>query len=144
MKILYATEATATGGREGRVESSDGHLDVNLTLPKELGGPGGSGTNPEQLFAAGFAGCFDNAMILVARRMKVSTAGSRVTARVGLGMFEAGRFGMDVELLISLPDLEQEQAEALVAATHKVCPFSNAVAGNIDVTLTVVPPSEVL
>ena len=144
MKILYQTDATATGGREGHVSSSDGHLDVRLVLPPELGGPGGAGTNPEQLFAAGFAGCFDNAMILVARRMKVSTAGARVTARVGLGMFEAGRFGMEVELVVMLPELDQEQAEQLVTATHKVCPFSNAVNGNIDVKLTVVPPAEVL
>lgn len=144
MKILYSTEATATGGREGQVQSSDGHLDVKLSLPRELGGPGGAGTNPEQLFAAGFAGCFDNAMLLVARQMKLSTAGSRVTAKVGLGMFEAGRFGMQVELLIVLPELEPEEAEQLVEATHKVCPFSNAVVGNVEVTLTVVPPSDVL
>ncbi|HUG86411.1 MAG TPA: organic hydroperoxide resistance protein [Euzebya sp.] len=144
MKILYHTEATATGGREGHVTSSDGTLDLQLALPKELGGPGGPGTNPEQLFAAGFSGCFDNAMLLVARRMKLSTSGARVTAKVGLGMFEAGRFAMEVELLITLPELEQTEAQALVDATHKVCPFSNAVAGNIDVTLTVVPPSDVL
>jgi Ohr subfamily peroxiredoxin len=144
VKILYNTEATATGGREGRVQTADGHLDLQLALPRELGGPGGPGTNPEQLFAAGFAGCFDNAMILVGRRMRMSTAGSRVTARVGLGVLEAGRFGMEVELLVSLPELEQADAEGLVAATHKVCPFSNAVLGNIDVKLTVVPPSEVL
>lgn len=144
MKILYDTEATATGGREGQVRSSDGRLDLELALPKELGGPGGSGTNPEQLFAAGFAGCFDNAMLLVARQMKLSATGSRVTARVGLGMFEAGRFGMEVELLVSLPELDDDEAERLVTATHKVCPFSNAVAGNVDVTLTVVPASDVL
>lgn len=144
MKILYETEATATGGREGHVTSSDGRLDLHLALPKDLGGPGGPGTNPEQLFAAGFAGCFDNAMLLVARRMKLPTAGSRVTAKVGLGMFQAGRFGMAVELLVTLPELDQADAMSLVEATHEVCPFSNAVAGNIDVTLTIVPPSEVL
>jgi Ohr subfamily peroxiredoxin len=144
MKILYTTDATATGGREGHVHTSDGRLDLELALPKELGGPGGAGTNPEQLFAAGFAGCFDNAMLLVARRMKVNTTGSRVTAQVGLGMFEAGRFGLEVELLVSLPELDEDEARALVDATHKVCPFSNAVAGNIDVKLTVVPPSDVL
>lgn len=115
-----------------------------LALPKELGGPGGPGTNPEQLFAAGFAGCFDNAMLLVARQMKLSTAGSHVTAQVGLGMFEAGRFAMQVELRVMLPELDMGEARALVEATHKVCPFSNAVAGNIDVELTIVPPSEVL
>ncbi len=144
MKILSTTEATATGGREGRVQSSDGHLDLQLAMPKELGGPGGAGTNPEQLFAAGFASCFDNAMILVGRRMKLSTSGSRVTARVGLGVLEAGRFGMEVELLVTLPELDQAGAEGLLAATHKVCPFSNAVVGNIDVKLTVVPAPEVL
>lgn len=144
MKILYETEATATGGREGQVQTADGRLDLSLALPKELGGPGGPGTNPEQLFAAGFAGCFDNAMLLVARRMKLSTAGSHVTTKVGLGMFEAGRFAMQVELLIMLPELDADEARALVDATHKVCPFSNAVAGNIEVELTVVPPSEVL
>jgi lipoyl-dependent peroxiredoxin len=144
MNILYSTEATATGGREGHVQSSDGRIDVRLALPKELGGPGGPGTNPEQLFAAGFAGCFDNAMLLVARKMKLSAAGSRVTAQVGLGVLGAGRFGMEVELLITLPELDEAEAEALVAATHKVCPFSNAVVGNIDVKLTVLPPSEVL
>ncbi|MBW3661811.1 MAG: organic hydroperoxide resistance protein [Actinobacteria bacterium] len=144
MKILYTTDATATGGREGHVHTSDGRLDLELALPKELGGPGGPGTNPEQLFAAGFAGCFDNAMLLVARRMKLDATGSRVTAQVGLGMFEAGRFGLEVELLVSLPELDEDEARALVDATHKVCPFSNAVAGNIDVQLTVVPPSDVL
>jgi Ohr subfamily peroxiredoxin len=143
-KVLYTTEATATGGREGHVQSSDGHLYLRLSLPPELGGPGGGGTNPEQLFAAGFAGCFDNAMILVGRRMKLSTAGSRVTTKVGLVMFDAGRFGMEVELIVMLPELTEEEAESLVETTHKVCPFSNAVVGNIDVKLTVVPPSEVL
>lgn len=144
MKILYTAEATATGGREGQVSTSDGRLDLSLALPKELGGPGGPGTNPEQLFAAGFAGCFDNAMILVARRMKLSTAGSRVTAKVDLGMFDKGRFAMEVELLVTLPELDEDEAKALVDATHKVCPFSNAVEGNIDVTRTIVPASEVL
>ena len=144
MNILYTTEATATGGREGRVESSDGHLNLHLSLPKDLGGPGGGGTNPEQLFAAGYAACFDNAMLLVARRKKLSTAGSRVTARVGLGVLGGGRFGMEVALDVVLPDLEKDEAEELVAATHKVCPFSNAVVGNIDVDLNVVPAPEVL
>jgi lipoyl-dependent peroxiredoxin len=144
VNILYRTDATATGGREGRVRSSDGHVDLQMALPEELGGPGGTGTNPEQLFAAGFASCFDNAMMLVGRRMKLSTAGARVTAKVGLGVLEAGRFGMEVDLLVTLPELEPADAEALVAATHKVCPFSNAVVGNCDVQLTVVAPSDVL
>lgn len=144
MKILYETEATAVGGREGTVQSADGRLDLSLALPKELGGPGGPGTNPEQLFAAGFAGCFDNAMLLVARHMKLSTTGARVTAKVSLGMPQAMRFAMEVELLVMLPELETEEAEELLAATHEVCPFSNAVRDNIDVKLTVVSPPDVL
>lgn len=144
MKIIYETEATAVGGRKGTVTSADGELDLSLALPEEMGGPGGPGTNPEQLFAAGFAGCFDNAMLLVARHMELSTEGASVTARVGLGMPQAMRFAMEVELRVTLPELDQADAEALLAATHKVCPFSNAVRDNIDVTLTVVPAADVL
>jgi lipoyl-dependent peroxiredoxin len=142
MKILYRAEATATGGRKGHVASSDGRLDLELALPEELGGPGGPGTNPEQLFAAGFAGCFDNAMILVGRQMGLATVGSSVTAKVGLGMSEAGRFVMEVELLVTLPELGRSDAASLVEATGRVCPFSTAVAGNIDVTHTIVPVAE--
>ena len=139
MNILYTAEATATGGREGHVASSDGALRVDLAVPKELGGPGGMATNPEQLFAAGYAACFDNAMIRVARRMRLSTGGSRVTTRVGIGAVEGGRFGLAVELLVTLPEIEDEaQARAVLDAAHQVCPYSNATRGNIEVTLTVV------
>lgn len=144
MNVLYTAEATARGGREGRVATSDGTLDLSLAVPKELGGPGGPGTNPEQLFAAGFAGCFDNAMIVVARRMKLSTEGSRVTARVGIGPTGNRGYGLEVELLVALPELEDEQAEQLVAAAHQVCPYSNATRGNIQVDVRVVPASDLL
>ena len=139
MNILYTAEATATGGREGHVASSDGALRVDLAVPKELGGPGGMATNPEQLFAAGYAACFDNAMIRVARRMRLSTAGSRVTARVGIGAVEGGRFGLAVELLVALPEVEDPaQAQSVLDAAHQVCPYSNATRGNVDVSLEVV------
>jgi lipoyl-dependent peroxiredoxin len=144
MKMLYTAEATATGGREGHVASSDGVLSLDLTVPKELGGTGGGATNPEQLFAAGYAGCFDNAMIVVGRRMKLSTAGSHVTARVGIGALEGGRFGLAVELLVTLPELDEAEGRALVEAAHQVCPYSNATRGNIDVTVRLVPPPEVI
>jgi lipoyl-dependent peroxiredoxin len=144
MNVLYTAEATATGGREGHVASSDGVLNLDLAVPKDLGGPGGAATNPEQLFAAGYAACFDNAMIRAARRMKLSTAGSRVTARVGIGVVEGGRFALSVELVVSLPEVEyDEQARALLDAAHQVCPYSNATRGNIDVQVTLVPPPDV-
>jgi lipoyl-dependent peroxiredoxin len=144
MNILYTAEATATGGREGHVASSDGALRVDLAVPKELGGPGGMATNPEQLFAAGYAACFDNAMIRVARRMRLSTGGSRVTARVGIGAVEGGRFQLAVELLVTLPEVEDPvQAQAVLDAAHQVCPYSNAIRGNIDVTVRLVPAPDV-
>src|SRR5437868_7535862 len=144
MNILYTAEATATGGRDGHVASPDGVLDLTLAVPKELGGPGGAATNPEQLFAAGYASCFDNALILAGRRMKVSTAGARVTARVGIGVLEGGRFGLSVELLVGLPELDESDAERVVEAAHQVCPYSNATRGNIDVNVRVVPSPDVV
>ena len=144
MNILYTAEATATGGREGHVASSDGALRVDLAVPKELGGPGGVATNPEQLFAAGYAACFDNAMIRVARRMRLSTGGYRVTARVGIGAVEGGRFQLAVELLVTRPEVEDAaQAQAVLDAAHQVCPYSNATRGNIDVAVTLVPAPDV-
>ncbi len=143
MKILYTAEATATGGREGHAVSSDGNLDVSLVTPKEMGGPGGVGTNPEQLFAAGYAACFENALMAVARRQKMplDTAAMTVTARVGIGPIEGGAFGLDIELHIKLPGLQRPEAEALVEAGHKVCPYSNATRGNIDVRLIIEEPT---
>jgi Ohr subfamily peroxiredoxin len=137
MEILYTAEATAWGGREGRASSTNGILDVTLAVPKELGGPGGA-TNPEELFAAAFAACFHSALKVVGRREKVDVSESAVTARVGLGMNAEGGFNIAVELEVELPDIERSVAETLVGKAHKVCPYSNATRGNVEVTLTVV------
>ena len=136
--VLYTAHATATGGRDGRAVSSDGALDVRLATPRELGGGGGEGTNPEQLFAAGYSACFLGALKAVAGREKVALPDdTRIDGSVGIGKIPAG-FGIEVELRISLPGMPREQAESLVQAAHEVCPYSNATRGNIDVTLTVV------
>jgi Ohr subfamily peroxiredoxin len=139
MDVLYTAEATAWGGREGRTASSDNVLDLQLGVPKELGGPGGPVTNPEQLFAAGYSSCFHSALKLIAAREKVDVSDSAVTARVGLGAQADGPgFALKVDLEAELPDVERAVAEDLVARAHKVCPYSNAIRGNVEVTLTVV------
>ncbi|HEX9968899.1 MAG TPA: organic hydroperoxide resistance protein [Acidimicrobiales bacterium] len=135
MDVLYTAEATAWGGREGRAASSDGNLDVQLVVPKELGGPGGTGTNPEQLFAAGYAGCFHSALKLIARRAGLDVSESAITARVGIGANESGGFGLAVELTAELPGLSAEQGNDLLARAHQVCPYSNATRGNVEVAL---------
>lgn len=136
-QVLYTAHASATGGRDGRAVSSDNVLDVRLTTPRELGGAGGEGTNPEQLFAAGYSACFLGALKFVAGKEKVALpADARIDGSVGIGPIPAG-FGIQVELKVSLPGLPREQAEALVHKAHQVCPYSNATRGNIDVTLTV-------
>jgi Ohr subfamily peroxiredoxin len=136
-KVLYVAHATATGGRDGRAVSSDQQLDVKLTTPRELGGAGGEGTNPEQLFGAGYAACFIGAMKFVAAREKLSLPQApTINAHVGIGPIPTG-FAIQVELEISLPGLERAAAEDLVQKAHQVCPYSNATRGNIDVTLTV-------
>lgn len=136
-KVLYTAQATATGGREGRAASSDGVLDVQLSTPKELGGAGGPGTNPEQLFAAGYSACFLGALKFVAGQNKVALpADTQITGRVGIGAIPAG-FGIEVELTIAVPGLPREQVESLVEKAHIVCPYSNATRGNIDVTLVI-------
>ncbi|MCE3264893.1 MAG: organic hydroperoxide resistance protein [Pseudoduganella sp.] len=136
--ILYRANATSTGGREGKSVSSDGALDVKLTTPKELGGNGAFGTNPEQLFAAGYSACFIGALKFVGGRDKIAVpADASINATVGIGPIETG-FGIEVELKISLPGLDRATAERLVHAAHIVCPYSNATRGNIDVTLTIV------
>lgn len=137
MQVLYTAEATAWGGREGRTASSDGVLDVQLAIPKEMGGPGGPASNPEQLFAAGYAACFHSALKLVARGQGIDVSESAITARVGIGPNEAGGFGLTVELEAELPGVEPAQARELIEAAHRVCPYSNATRGNIDVTLSV-------
>ena len=137
-KVLYRAHAKAIGGRDGRAVSSDNVLDVKLTTPRELGGAGGLGTNPEQLFAAGYSACFLGALKFVAARDKIALpANTSIEGSVGIGPIPTG-FGIQVELKISLPDLAREQAEALVEKAHIVCPYSNATRNNIDVTLTIV------
>lgn len=137
-KVLYRATATATGGRDGRALSSDGALDAKLSTPRELGGGGGEGTNPEQLFAAGYSACFLSALKHVAASQKVALpADASVEGTVGIGQVANG-FGIEAALRISLPGMAREQAEALVATAHQVCPYSNATRNNIDVTLAVV------
>jgi len=136
-KVLYRAHSTATGGRDGRAVSSDKVLDVKLTTPRELGGAGGVGTNPEQLFAAGYSACFLGAIKFVAGREKVTVpADTSIEGVVGIGQIPNG-FGIEVELRISLPGLARAAAEDLVKKAHVVCPYSNATRGNIDVRLTV-------
>jgi Ohr subfamily peroxiredoxin len=137
MKVLYTAEAVATGGRDGRARTSDGTLDLSLKPPKELGGPGGEATNPEQLLAAGYGACFLNAVSLLARSQKISAKQFSVTTRVDLGQTDDGGFGLQAELHCELPGVEQDQAEALVRRAYDVCPFSKAMRGNIEVPLLV-------
>jgi Ohr subfamily peroxiredoxin len=139
VNVLYKTSAKATGGRDGTAATLDGALDVKLATPKELGGGGGPGNNPEQLFAAGYAACFIGAMKFVASQggPKVP-ADATVTSTVGIGPRSEGGFGLDIDLAVSLPGVAKADAEALVAKAHQVCPYSNATRGNVDVRLTVV------
>src|SRR5438552_10328152 len=137
MSTLYTARATATGnGRSGHTRSDDGVLDLELAIPKELGGAGGAATNPEQLFAAGYAACFHSALLNVARIAKINLTGSAVTADVGIGKNEAGTgYGLTVGLTAELEGVDSDVAEQLVAKAHHVCPYSNATRGNIEVTL---------
>ena len=135
---LYSTTVHATGdGRNGHVSSDDGNIDMSVLMPKELGGAGGA-TNPEQLFAAGYAACFHSALRLVAGRLGVDTTDSAVSATVHLGSTSSGGFGLAVELDVSLPNATPEQAQLAVDRAHEVCPYSNATRNNIDVALRVV------
>lgn len=136
-KVLYRAHAQATGGREGRAVSSDERLDVTLSTPKELGGGGGEGTNPEQLFAAGYSACFLGALKHVASSEQVKLPGNAwVGAEVGIGPVPTG-FAIEVALTVHLNGMDEAQANALVEKAHVVCPYSNATRGNIDVTLNV-------
>jgi osmotically inducible protein OsmC len=137
--IKYSTEATATGGRDGHARSRDGRLDVSLATPKELGGAGGDGTNPEQLFAAGYSACFIGALKVAGQQLKVKLPDDvTVTAKVGIGPRSAGGFGISADLSVSLPGIERAQAQQLVEAAHQICPYSNATRGNVDVGLMLV------
>lgn len=135
MTTLYKTQATALAGRNGQVKTQDGLLDLELSYPKEMGGSGAA-TNPEQLFAAGYSACFSNAILHVAREAKVELSQAPVTATVGIGPNESGGFALTVSLDVEL-DLPLEQAQELTRVAHQVCPYSNAVRGNIDVQLSV-------
>ncbi|MGX4691677.1 organic hydroperoxide resistance protein [Streptomyces sp. JNUCC 63] len=133
-KIMYVAEATAHGGRDGYVTSQDGHLGLKVAMPPQMGGTG-EGTNPEQLFAAGYSSCFHNALILVGNRAGYDLSGSAVAAKVGIGPNKHRGYGLAVALSVSLPVLDPDVAAKLVDAAHQVCPYSNATRGNIDVTI---------
>jgi len=136
--VKYTTSATATGGRDGRAVTADGSLDVKLATPKELGGAGGEGNNPEQLFAAGYAACFLGAMKAISGKVGVRVpADTTVQATVGIGPRSEGGFGITAALRITLPGLEHDKAKALVNEAHQICPYSNATRNNVDVQLTV-------
>ncbi|AEG71523.1 MULTISPECIES: organic hydroperoxide resistance protein [Ralstonia solanacearum species complex] len=136
--VLYRAHANATGGRDGRAATDDGRLDVRLATPRELGGAGGEGTNPEQLFAAGYSACFLGAMKFVAARDKLRIpADVSVQGSVGIGAIPNG-FGIEVDLAISLPGMDRAEAQTLIERAHIVCPYSNATRGNVDVRLSLV------
>ncbi|MEV4970114.1 organic hydroperoxide resistance protein [Streptomyces scopuliridis] len=134
--VLYTAVATAENGRDGRVSSDDGQLDVIVNPPTSMGGSG-AGTNPEQLFAAGYSACFQGALGVVARQEKADISGSTVTAKVGFGKLETGGFGLEVELVASIPNVDEATARDLLEKAHQVCPYSNATRGNIKVELSV-------
>lgn len=134
--VVHTAVATAENGRDGRVAGDDGKLDAIVNPPKEQGGSG-AGTNPEQLFAAGYSACFQGALAVVARQANADVSGSRVTAAVGIGTTPAGGFGLTVETTATVPNVDAATAEELVAKAHQVCPYSNATRGNIDVTVRV-------
>ncbi len=138
MNVLYSTTATATGdGRNGHTATEDGVVDVDVRVPKEMGGPGGA-TNPEQLFAAGYAACFHSAMKLVAKQMDMDTTDSEVSVTIGLGMQDDGAFNIAAEIDVHVPKESAERAQALVERAHEVCPYSNATRGNVEFRLGVI------
>lgn len=137
MKVLYTAAATATGGRNGQVKSSDGVLDLEVRMPKALGGAQDGYTNPEQLFAAGYSACFDSALNLVIKTGKITTGITTVTTEVSIGQNDTGGFGLAVKMAVNIPGVDQQQAEELVAKAHQICPYSNATRGNMEVILSV-------
>ncbi len=137
MEAAYTASATATGdGRSGHVRSTDGVLDFDLAVPKELGGPGGALPNPEQLFAAGYAACFHSALKAAARQQKITLTDTAITVDVGVGPTPQGGFGLSVTIEAEIPGVDENTARALLDAAHQLCPYSNATRGNIDVQLT--------
>lgn len=139
VNVKYRTAAIATGGRDGRTRTEDGSIDFQLAIPKELGGPGGDGVNPEQLFAAGYAACFLSAVKGAAQKLKVRVStDATVRATIGIGVRSEGGFGITAELAVNLPDVDQKQAEEVVELAHQICPYSNATRNNIDVRVNVI------
>lgn len=136
MKTLYSTKVTAVGGREGKVHSEDNVLDFKVEIPKEMGGKGGAFTNPEQLFAAGYAACFDSALNLVARMDKTKLEHTEITAEVSLGKNENGDLDLAVKMIADIQGVDREKAQELLEKAHQVCPYSRATRGNIEVTLS--------
>lgn len=137
MKTLYTIGATATGGREGHVESDNGIINLEVRFPKALGGANDDYANPEMLFAAGYAACFDSALNRVIKLSKMQTGQTSVTAKIGIGMIENGAFALEAELHANIPGVTLEEAQSLIEKAHQVCPYSNATRGNMDVKLTV-------
>ncbi|MCC9043835.1 organic hydroperoxide resistance protein [Myroides sp. M-43] len=137
MKELYQIGATATGGRNGHVKSDNGILDLQVRMPKALGGSSDDYTNPEMLFAAGYSACFDSALNLVIKQNKITTEETSVTAKVTIGQLEDGGFGLTAELHANIPGVTLEQAQKLIESAHQICPYSNATRGNMQVKLTV-------
>jgi lipoyl-dependent peroxiredoxin len=138
VKVLYRARAVATGGREGSAHSDDGRLSISLAAPKELGGSGGTGTNPEQLFAAGYAACFLGALKVAGQQLKLNVpADASISATVDIGPRETGGFGITADLAVSLPGVDRKNAQSLVETAHQICPYSNATRNNIEVGLTV-------
>jgi lipoyl-dependent peroxiredoxin len=137
MEVLYTAEATVRGGREGQGSTSDGRLEVDFDVPSEMGGPGGPGTNPEQLFALGFAACFQSSMQRFATMRKLDLSDAKLTARVGIGLLKTGGLGLRVTLDLDAPGISPEDAMMLMKRAEETCPYSRATRGNIDVTLTV-------
>lgn len=138
MKALYEAQATAKGGRNGQVKSSDGVLDFEVRMPKSLGGQGGDFTNPEQLFAAGYSSCFGSALEYIAGLKKIPVKDVEVTAKVAIGQIASGGFGLEAELSVKIPNLDRTVAQQLVDAAHQACPYSNATRGNMEVKLQLV------
>ncbi|WP_294395478.1 organic hydroperoxide resistance protein [uncultured Sphingomonas sp.] len=137
--VKYRTRAAATGGRDGQARSEDGRFEAKLSTPAELGGAGGDGTNPEQLFAAGYAACFIGALKVAGMQLKLSVPNdAKVTATVGIGPRSEGGFGITADLAVELPGMDRADAERLVATAHQICPYSNATRNNLDVGLTIV------
>jgi len=137
LQILYTAEATAVGGRAGHARTSDGRVDLALDVPREMGGSGGPGTNPEQLFAMGYAACFQSALLRIAAGRKLDLSDSRITARVGIGTSKSGGFGLAASLDLDAPWFTREQGLDLMMRAHQDCPYSRATRGNIEVTLSV-------